>query len=138
MSLKNSRRCSKNVCHFINNNLHININSHDDRHTEVLLISTLVEANALHADQAIVKLFYQSHYTYNCHSQNWGASKGLDHFNDVCVVMNKNSWNHLRKGTLNELAAMTRNKLYVACSRARGNLYLVPDNLLISHRTRNA
>jgi len=129
-----SRRCASAVCDFIRDNLHIDIRPFDDRQTKVYLINSPDDAAALHADSAIVKLFYESHYKYGCHSQNWGASKGLDHFHDVCVVMNGPTWKNLQQGTLHESAAMTRNKLYVACSRARGNVFLVPETLFKRYR----
>lgn len=134
-ALKTSRRCGKAVCDFIRDHLRIDILPHEDRQTVVSVVDNAKDAAVLHADSDVVKLFYDSHLKYNCYSQNWGASKGLDHFKDVCVVMNRSSWQSLQGGTLHNLAAMTRNKLYVACSRASGNLFLVPDNLYKGYRT---
>ncbi len=62
-----------------------------------------------------------------CYSQNWGASKGEDHYHDVCIVLNKNSYNLFKAGELHKLNPKTRNKLYVACTRARGDLYFISD-----------
>jgi DNA helicase-2/ATP-dependent DNA helicase PcrA len=77
-----------------------------------------------------VKLFYQSHLRYPCFSDNWGASKGIDDYDSVCVVLNKKSEDLYRQGRLNELPAITRNKLYVACTRARSALYFLPESLI--------
>lgn len=74
-----------------------------------------------------MKLFYQESHKYGCYVFNWGASKGMDHFQDVCVVLSDRNWNFYLGGSVEALPAQTRNKLYVACSRARGNLYLVHD-----------
>lgn len=60
--------------------------------TEIIPLSNQVDANAVHADGNVVKLFYQEHYKYGCLSNNWGASKGLDHYNDVCVVLGTTHW----------------------------------------------
>ncbi|WP_029050321.1 AAA family ATPase [Cupriavidus sp. amp6] len=128
-SLQTSRRCSKSVCDFIREQLHIDIHSHRDRLTAVSVVDNAAEAAALYRDPNVVKLFYDRHAKYGCYSQNWGASKGMDHFDNVCVVLNETSWKQLHKGTLHELAPKTRNKLYVACSRARGDLFLVHDAL---------
>ena len=72
----------------------------------------------------------QEHGRYGCYSQTWGDSKGRDDYQDVCVVLNAESWKHFLAGTLSEMAATSRNKLYVACSRARGDLHVMPDTLL--------
>ncbi|WP_336952975.1 AAA family ATPase [Acinetobacter sp. AS167] len=126
-TLISSRRCSSDVCDFIKSNLLIEMCSHTSRVSKVMIVEAEEQADALYQNNSIVKLFYESHYKYNCYSHNWGASKGLDHYQDVCVVLNKGTWQKLKRGTLQELAPMTRNKIYVACSRARGDLFLVPD-----------
>lgn len=126
-TLSRSWRCGTTVCAFIRTHLQIDMHSHEQRETEIIPIDTQVEANAIHADPNIVKLFYQEHHKYGCYSHNWGASKGLDHFNDVCVVMGPQHWKQYQLGTLGTISS--RNKLYVALSRTRGNLYLMPDKL---------
>jgi DNA helicase II / ATP-dependent DNA helicase PcrA len=83
-----------------------------------------------------VKLFYNEHHLYGCFSQNWGSSKGIDHFEDVCIVLNNSSWAKHRKDSLKALAPITKNKLYVACSRARGNLFLIQGSLLANFKTK--
>ncbi|MNE65227.1 hypothetical protein D3C80_1606900 [compost metagenome] len=83
----------------------------------------------MHADASVVKLFYQEHYKYGCVSNNWGASKGLDHYNDVCVVLGATHWKSYEKSSLDALPPQTKNKLYVAFSRTRGRLYLAPEKL---------
>lgn len=54
----------------------------------------------------------------------------MDHFHDVCVVLGADAWNRYQNDALHESKPLTRNKLYVACSRARGNLYFVSEKLL--------
>ena len=58
------------------------------------------------------------------------ASKGLDHFTDVCIVLGATHWALLAARRLNELPPATRNKLYVACSRARGRIWFLSKKLL--------
>ncbi|HBT8461957.1 TPA: DNA helicase UvrD, partial [Klebsiella pneumoniae] len=84
----------------------------------------------LHADNTVIKLFYREHHRYGCYSMNWGASKGLDHFQDVCIVMGSSHWKLLTRQELATLPPSSRNRLYVACSRARGNIYFVPETHL--------
>ena len=128
-TLGSSWRCTKSVCDFINVKLQITMGAHEERVSEIVTVSDQAMANALHADPTIVKLFLKEHYKYGCHSQNWGASKGMDHFHDVCVVMGAGIWKQYMDGKLHEANPQTKNKLYVACSRARGGLYFVPDKL---------
>ena len=42
---------------------------------------------------------------------NWGASKGIDSFEDVCVVLNKTAQKLLENRKLIELNPKTKNKL---------------------------
>jgi DNA helicase-2/ATP-dependent DNA helicase PcrA len=89
---------------------------------------------SIYEDPRIVKLFYQEHYKYACYSQNWGASKGVDRYQDVCVVLNSGNVKAWKCGSFRDINSKTRNKLYVACSRARGNLTFVPESLLKDHK----
>ena len=63
-------------------------------------------------------------------TDNWGNTKGLDDFEDVCIVLNPPTLKAYKEGKLNTLASSTANKLYVACTRAKGNVYFVPENML--------
>lgn len=129
-SLLRSHRCSATVCSFIRKKIGVDIYAHSDRTTQVAVVSELSQATELYASAGTIKLFYQEHGRYSCYSQTWGDSKGRDHYQDVCVVLNAESWKRFSTGTLAEMAATSRNKLYVACSRARGDLYVMPDTLL--------
>jgi DNA helicase II / ATP-dependent DNA helicase PcrA len=128
-SLKKSRRCSKSVCDFITEKLGIPIEAYDDRESVVRYEDDPAEALALYEDQGTVKLFYKDHHKYACYSQNWGASKGVDRYQDICVVLNPANVKAWQNGSLRDINVKTRNKLYVACSRARGNLTFVPEPL---------
>ncbi|MCB9211287.1 MAG: AAA family ATPase [Ignavibacteriales bacterium] len=129
-SLKKSYRCTNSVCNFVTNNLGIEIESHKTADSKVIIIVKEEDAKEVFYSNEIVKMFYQQHYAYNCQSVNWGDSKGIDHYNDVCVILNKKSENKFNAGKLNELSQMVKNKLYVACTRARENLYVLPVSLI--------
>jgi len=133
-TLIKSHRCSPAVCDFITAQIGIQIDSNRTDLKTVTIITDPVAALALFEDPQVVKLFFQEHYKYNCYSRNWGDCKGEDKYNDVCVVLNGKSWDHLQGSKLAELPAQTRNKLYVACSRAKGNLTLVSDQLYKSFK----
>jgi DNA helicase II / ATP-dependent DNA helicase PcrA len=126
-SLSHSHRCAEAVCTFIRDHIGIDIRTASSQAGSVTIVDNQSVAERLHADPAIVKLFLQKHESYGCHALTWGGAKGLDQFNDVCVVLNKTTLQKFHSGELNKLAPITRNKLYVACSRTRRNLYLVPE-----------
>jgi hypothetical protein len=129
-TLSKSFRCSPTTCKFITNNLSISIESHNKDETIVEYIGNPERAKDIYNDHSIVKLFYREHYKYNCFSRNWGDSKGENKYFDVCVVLNKSTLDKYKKGKLNELPPTTKNKLYVALSRAKNNIYLIPHNLI--------
>ncbi|HCK0217273.1 TPA: DNA helicase UvrD [Klebsiella oxytoca] len=126
-TLSRTWRCSSTVCQFITERLNIRIDAHDLRETSIDIVTETEHVAALHADDSVIKLFYSEHHRYGCYSLNWGASKGLDHFQDVCIVMGATHWRLLNRSNLQTLPPSSRNKLYVACSRARGNIYFVSE-----------
>lgn len=125
-TLGKSRRCSPAVCGFISDKLGIPMQTSSTREAQVILVGTQTHADELRSRADIVKLFYSQHYKYGCYSQNWGASKGEDHYDEVCIILNKTTLGRYTKNELNKLPPSTLNKLYVALSRSRGNVYLVP------------
>jgi DNA helicase II / ATP-dependent DNA helicase PcrA len=129
-TLQKSWRCSPQTCDFISTNLGIPIQSNREDRTEIREVTDEQEARQILRDPGLVKLFYMKHYEYKCSSRNWGECKGEDLFHDVCVVMNNTTDTAFRKTNLLQLATQTKNKFYVACSRARGDLYLVSEKLM--------
>lgn len=134
ISLQQSYRCSKTVCDFVRIKIGIHICAINERESIVEYITSAERIDAIVKDNNIIKLFFNNSDKYNCWSLNWGNSKGLDHFTDVCVILNKTTNIKYNSNQLQELAPSTRNKLYVACTRARGNLYLIPQDLLNDYR----
>ena len=123
--LSRSHRCSPTVCEYISSELGIEISSHRSEPTEVERIDSAELEQSIFDDPSVVKLFYNNSREYDCFSNNWGNSKGLNSYHDVCVVLNKKTAQMLSIGKGRDIPEATKNKLYVACSRARGNLYLV-------------
>ena len=128
-ALKKSYRCSPAICNFISQKLGIEIESHRKDDSEIHFISDEQEAQNIISSNEIVKLFYQGSSRYYCFSRNWGESKGEDNYNDVCVVLYKKALECFSKDELNSLPQASKNKLYVACSRARNNLYFIPIDI---------
>lgn len=134
-SLSKSYRCSPTVCDFVSQKIGIEIDSHRDDETIFEYVDSQARADQLFYKADIVKLFYQSHQKYPCYSDNWGASKGINSYGSVCVVLNNNTDKLYKNAQLASLAPMTKNKLYVACTRSRGDLYLVPEKYYRKYKT---
>jgi hypothetical protein len=128
--LSKSWRCAPEICEFITSNLDINIQSHHSNKFQVYLLIDQRDVDQIFNDNTIVKLFYQESSKYDCFAKNWGDCKGEDLYEDVCVVLNKTSYTHYQMKSLKDLPPVSKNKLYVACSRARHNLYLIPEELI--------
>lgn len=137
-SLLKSWRCSSNVCDFVTQNLGINIDSiRMDKTTVNFIFDDARKSKELFWNGNIVKLFLQESYKYPCESNNWAKSKGLDHYNDVCVVLSKENVAKFRKKQFSEINKKTLNKLYVACTRARGDLYFIPESDIREYKKLN-
>ena len=126
-TLVNSWRCGRKICEFVSMNLGISISSRrgGDDNTDVVFISDPDKIATILGDPSIVKLHYQECYKYGLGHRNWGDTKGEDNHQDVCVMLNKKTAELHKKGRLCDLPQSTRNKLYVAITRAHGNVYLI-------------
>jgi DNA helicase-2/ATP-dependent DNA helicase PcrA len=122
-TLSHSYRCSPSVCSFIEENLGINIASHKEEETEVRCLGEEKMLAEIFYDDNVVKLFFKEHHKYPCYSNNWGKSKGLDEYGDVCVALYPKAFKGYSQGDFSSLPASSRNKLYVACTRANKTLY---------------
>lgn len=130
ITLNNSWRCSPTICNYITENLKIHINSH---RTDQTVISLVEDKDVLHTmlkNDRIIKLVYSNASKRDFKAKNWGECKGEDDFVDTCIILNKTTFGLFKKDALAELANTTKNKLYVAISRTRGNCYLVNEKLL--------
>jgi len=128
-TLLKSRRCSKTVCEFIKSKIGIDIEAYEDRLSVIKVINSQHDADEIINNNSIIKLFYEEHHKYNCFSQNWGKSKGST-YDNVCVVLNKTTHQKFAQQNLQSLAPKTKNKFYVACSRARNNLYFISNEFV--------
>lgn len=128
-TLSSSWRCSKSVCAYVKNSLGIDISSNrtEENDSEIVFISDAVRYSQILSDDSIIKLHYQNGHRYGRAHKNWGETKGEDHYADVCVLLNKTTAAKFAVGKLHELPPPTRNKLYVAITRARGNVYFVNE-----------
>ena len=124
-SLINSWRCSNTICKFVSDKLGVRMGSNRKDDTDISFIKDPKMVTEIKADKNIVKLCYNQSYNWGADYRNWGDAKGEDCYKDVCVLLNKKTFDKYRNDKLNELPTSTRNKLYVAITRAHGNVYLI-------------
>lgn len=121
-SLSKSRRCADNVCRLVQSKLGIHIESTGDNQGSVIWLS---DPTTILEDPDIVKLVYSNSSKYSFRAMNWSYSKG-DTLDAVCVILTDGFDNMEDEGfSINGIANTTVNKLYVAMTRSKGNLYLV-------------
>lgn len=123
-SFDSSRRCPEEVCNFVNEKLKINITAKNTHQGEVCWIKE-DEIERILDDNKIMKLLWMDAKQYSFNSLNWSYSKG-DTFANVCVILT-DTFAELDSDTfdISKISQITRNKLYVALTRTKGNLYLV-------------
>lgn len=122
-TLKGSRRCPKEVCEFVKSKLKIDIEANNDRDGQIIWLEDNVEA--ILEDSKITKLVFQNARTYSFNAVNWSYSKG-DTMDNVCVILTE-KFNKLKfdNFTLTGIPLATINKIYVAMTRTKGNLYFI-------------
>ena len=126
-TLQNSWRCSKTVCDYISSSLGIPIQSNRIDDTAIQFVADKTEADHIIRNSEIVKLHFKNSSRFGAGHRNWGDTKGEDCYHDVCVLLNRETMRKYKSGKLSELAPSTKNKLYVAITRAHGNVYLIEE-----------
>lgn len=129
-TLSKSWRCSKSVCSFIENNLEISIKSNKEQDSNVVFIKDKAQINKILSDSSIAKLHYSNGGLYGKSHFNWGEVKGVDNFKDVCVLLNKKTFFLYENNNLKSLTGLTKNKLYVAITRAHNDVFLIEEEYL--------
>lgn len=124
-TLKSSRRCPQQICEFINNKLKIEIFADNQHIGKVVILDK--DVDSILEDDRIVKLVYKESSVYKFNAVNWSYSKG-DTMDNICVILTEKS-SQIAEDNFDCSAIFkeptTINKLYVALSRTKGNLYLV-------------
>lgn len=122
-TLGKSRRCSAEVCNYVSEKLHISITSNGDHSGSVIWIDD-VPTSVLDNDQ-IIKLVFQEAGKYSFPALNWSYSKG-DTVDSACIILT-DGLDDLGSDKFNpdKIKPSTLNKLYVAMTRSRGDLYLM-------------
>ncbi|MCX4299323.1 MAG: UvrD-helicase domain-containing protein [Lachnospiraceae bacterium] len=123
-ALIKSRRCPDNICQFISKKLGIKIEA-DNYHKGNIYFLEGNEIIKILEDDKIIKLVWQDKEKYHFKAENWSYSKG-DTYSSVCVILT-DTFNNLNKDSfsINGISPIPINKLYVAMSRTKGNLYFI-------------
>ncbi|MDD3138954.1 MAG: hypothetical protein PHX08_08285 [Lachnospiraceae bacterium] len=123
-SFDSSRRCPEAVCNFVYEKLKINIIAKNAHQGKIYWIEA-DEIETILDDNKIMKLVWMDANKYSFNALNWSYSKG-DTFENACVILT-DTFVELDLDTFNisKISQITRNKLYVALTRTKGNLYLV-------------
>lgn len=122
-TLLKSRRCSADVCDYIKSKLEIDIASTCDNKGKVIWADNI--ANEVLRNDRITKLVYSGAARYSFSALNWSYAKG-DTVDCACVILTKD-FEELSEDSfsIKKMSISTLNKLYVAMTRSRGDLYLI-------------
>lgn len=127
-SLDESRRCSHEICDFVSRKLGISINSSGMNQGSIFWVNE-DQAQTIIENPEIKKLTYDEASKYTFDATNWSYSKG-DTFDKACVILTNGlenlSEDDFSKETLQQI---TLNKLYVALTRSKGDLYLLKSSI---------
>ena len=126
-TLSKSRRCSSDVCSYVQKKLGINIEAHGPNPGSVIWADH--DAKQIIEDPSILKLVYNEAFKYTFRAMNWSYSKG-DTVDCACVILT-DKFETLDSNNFSQemIAPSTINKLYVAMTRSRGNLYLMKSSV---------
>ena len=122
-TLAKSRRCSIDVCNYVSQKLGIEITSNGDHSGAVKWIDD--DPSSVLNDDRIIKLVFQEAGKYSFPALNWSYSKG-DTVESACVILT-DGLDNLDSDNFNpgKIKRPTLNKLYVAMTRSRGDVYLM-------------
>lgn len=125
-TLSKSRRCSADVCNYVRSKLGIDITSTGDNKGQVIWADNI--ANEVLSNDQITKLVYSEATRYSFSALNWSYSKG-DTVDCACVILTKDFEKLAEDNfSIKEISISTLNKLYVAMTRSRGDLYLIKSS----------
>ncbi|HIT95922.1 MAG TPA: AAA family ATPase [Candidatus Aphodousia faecavium] len=131
-TLQKSWRCPEPICQFVRENLGIEIYSNCEESTDASINFLIREQEVMQVleNPQIVKLHFNKAAIFGDNHKNWGDTKGEDKYTNVCILLNPPTFKYLtgeQKST--DLKPQTKNRLYVAITRARRNVYFVEEKL---------
>lgn len=122
-TLDKSRRCSVEICNYVSEKLRISITSNGNHSGAARWI--LDDPSLILDDNRIIKLVFREANKFSFPALNWSYSKG-DTVDSACVILT-DCLDNLDSDKFNpdRVKPSTLNKLYVAMTRSRGDLYLM-------------
>lgn len=124
ITLKKSRRVPKPVCDMIQDKLAISIQSQSKEKASIIYLTNVEDIHKIIIDPNIPKLVWdkRSNHPKGKNYVNWSYSKG-DTYSQSCIILtnptnNPDNW-------MNISAPKTKNSLYVALTRSKGDIYLI-------------
>ena len=128
-ALKNSRRCSKDVCDFVREKLKIKIYSNTNNAGRIHWVNDNELGDSVLQNDSIMKLVFKNASKCNFRAQNWSYSKG-NTMDSTCVILT-DVLKDLQDESfdVSKITLIARNMLYVALTRTKGDLYIMPNNV---------
>lgn len=128
ITLNKSRRCPKLVCKFVEEKLKIQFACNNSHNGNIFWVD---ESNIdkILQDNSVVKLMWNNAKKYSFNAVNWSYSKG-DTYDAICVILT-DKFSNLQNVDfdIDTISEITRNKLYVAITRTKGDLYFVTKDI---------
>lgn len=121
-TLKRTRRCPESICEFIRKKFNIEIYADNDNKGNIIFLENIDAIKEVIENNNIIKLVESESKNYKFNCINWGYSKG-DTYNDICVILTEKLENLKEKDNIEYTS--TINKVYVAMTRTKGNLYII-------------
>lgn len=125
-TLEKSRRVPKAVCDMIQKKLGVSIRSKSKEEASITYLTDVEDIHKIVVNAEIPKLIWDRR---NSHPKgknyvNWTYSKG-DTYPQSCIILT--STTSITDNWKNISSPKTRNALYVALTRSKGNIYLITD-----------
>jgi DNA helicase II / ATP-dependent DNA helicase PcrA len=123
--LSKTRRCPQAICNFVKEKLRISIDADNDNNGSIRFIESTEQITDVLENSKIVKLVYKESKKYMFNCINWGYSKG-DTYSTACVILTE-PFSDIDKDSfvLPHDSDITRNMLYVAMTRTKGDVYFI-------------
>lgn len=123
-TLLNSRRCSREICEFIQKKLNINIESNETNSGHIIWLKDETEIIKILNNDKVMKLVWEKPENYSFVSNSWSYSKG-DTYENTCIILT-DKYDNLDKDNFSiPNSVISVNKLYVALTRSKGNVYII-------------
>lgn len=127
-TLSRTKRCPKSVCDFVEEKLGIEFGCDNENIGDIYWLDESNVCEILE-DDTVVKLVWNNAKKYSFNAVNWSYSKG-DTYSAICIILTDTVADIQNdKFDVKRLTEITKNKLYVAITRTRGNLYFVQKDL---------